>query len=181
MGTMSNQQPKKAVITVAPRTDEAFDFDAILRQRMEGDPFGLPSDNLPPFADKAQWAYYIGNSLANDNAHYEMQARMGWRPVKASELPAGVKPEDVGWRASEDGTLVRGTRGDEVLYKMPKEVREALLHKQAAINKRGTGSAKAVKADVAQAVAGQMGSEAADFAQSNITITGSDREGPLGA
>lgn len=170
--------PRKPRITVTPRMDDA-DWEKEIQERIGGNPFGHGTDTIP-LKDGEYWATYIANSDADPNMHYDMTHNKKWKPCTKDDLEDGVTPESIGFRVAADGqTLCRGQRGDEVVYKMPRHLREQILMAQTAQNNRGMGSAKKVKADVANATAGSFGSEAGDFAHSNISITGSDRRGPL--
>jgi hypothetical protein len=183
---MSDEQPvrrgRKPRITVSPRSDaESFNPDDVIAKRLAGNPFGARTTAIP-LAEPGRWATFIANSLADENNHYRMVHELGWVPLTIHDLAPGTNPQSIGWQVKEDGiTLCRGARGDEIAYKMDKRVREQIQLAKTAENKRGIGSAKALKESAANAAAGQMGSEAADFVHKHLHVTGSDREGPLGA
>lgn len=173
-------KPKIPAITVAPRAANV-DIDRIIAKRLAGDPFADGTQAIP-LKDAEKWDTYIGSGEVNPNRHYELVNRKGWIPLTIADLPEGVTPQAIGWNVAEDGqTLCRGVRGQEVAYKMPKEVRSQIQAAKTRANLKGTGSATKVKEDVANAVGGSLGSEAADWTQRNISITGGDRQGPLGA
>lgn len=170
-------------VTVAPRTTEtAFSADDIIAQRLRGgDPYGL-RDLAIPIKDAQKWALKEANDYADENRHFSIIHKEGWVPVTKDDLAPGVTPESVGYRVAEDGqTLCRGERGRERLYKMTHENRQKIQMAKTAANKKGMGTAKAVREDVANATAGTHGSEAADFVYQNLRIHGEDREGPLGS
>jgi hypothetical protein len=170
----------KPDITVTPRA-EAVDIDAIIAKRLQGQPFGARTVTIP-LKEPERWATFIANSLADENNHYRMVHELGWLPLTIDDLAEGITPISIGWQTKEDGrTLCRGPRGDEIAYKMDKHIRHQIQMAKTAENKKGIGSAKALKESAANAVAGQMGSEAADFVHKHLHVRGEDREGPLGA
>ncbi len=84
----------------------------------------------------------------------------------------GITPESIGFRVSEDGqTLVRGARGDEVVYKMPKATYDQIQGMKASANTRALRSEKAAVEDIATAAATAHGDQAADFIHANTRIT----------
>jgi hypothetical protein len=171
---------KKPEITVTPRAD-LIPTDDIIAKRLAGQPFGTRNLAIP-LREPQRWAVFIANSLADENNHYRMVHELGWVPLTVEDLAEGITPVSIGWQVKEDGhTLCRGQRGDEIVYKMDKlQYRKVQLAKTAE-NKKGIGSAKALKESAANAAAGQMGSEAADFVHKHLHVRGEDREGPLGA
>ena len=183
------QQPKrrKATITVTPRTeDTVFDVDSIIQRRL-ANPFA-GGDRDIPIKNRADWDLYIATSEFDPNAHYEMQAVKGWVPVTVDDLPDGLTPSQAGWNVAEDGrTLCRGVRGQEIPYKMPHDVRQAILMRQDEINRKGTKSESQAINDVAEAAGGTFGSEAGDFVHRHVkgTLAGGgairDHRGPLDA
>lgn len=174
-----SRTPRQPQISVTPRA-AAVDIETIIAKRLSGDPFADGAAAIP-LRDPHQWDTYIANAEVNPNRHYEMVNRKGWIPLTVADLPANVSPESIGWNVAEDGqTLCRGTRGQEVAYKMPKDIRSKIQEQKTAMNKRGMGSAQKVKADMANAAGNQLGSEAGEFVN-NLSITGGDRPGPLGA
>ena len=178
--TEPKKRGRKPQITVSPRA-EALDIDAIIAKRLKGQPFGARTVAIP-LKEPGKWATFIANSLADENNHYRMVHEFGWVPLTIHDLADGVTAQSIGWQVKEDGiTLCRGQRGDEIAYKMDKTVRNKIQMAKTAENKKGIGSATALKESAANAAAGQMGSEAADFVHKHLVVTGSDREGPLGA
>jgi hypothetical protein len=175
---MDDQQPEKRgpgrppkQIAVAPRD---FDTDSVIARRLAGNPFG-GRDMTVPLRDPERWATYEANSLADPNNHYQMVYVKGWVPLRVEDLAPGISPESIGWQVDADGTLCRGPRQDQRLYKMPKELYAQIQQAKTAANLRGTGSAKAVKEALVESASAQLGDEAASFTRSNITVTGSDR------
>lgn len=173
--------PKKdtPTITVAPRAEAHYDLDAILKKRMEN-PFGAGTTEVP-LREPEKWSTYIANGDLHPSRLYEMTYKKGWEPVREEDLAIGVTAASIGFQVSETGALCRGPRGQEVVYKQPKEVRQAIAMRKTEINKKGMGTPAKVKADLASAAGGAHGDEAGSFVEKHIVVTGSDREGPLGA
>lgn len=170
---------RKPQITVTDRS--AFSVDDVIARRLSGEPFGLKSADIP-LREPGKWALRIANSQMNDARHYDMVHRLGYQPATLDDLAEGVTPESVGFRLAEDGkTLCKGVRGDEVLYKMPKDAHTKIQFAKAAANSKSMTSERAAKEDVANAAAAQHGSQAAEYIQKNTTVRVSDRQGPLGA
>jgi hypothetical protein len=188
---MEQEQPKrgrKPKIVVAPRTPDTLDVDSIIARRLKGDPrYTKPAD--VPLKDGAKWYLYEANSYADENRHYSIVHEEGYLPVTVDDLPAGITPQSVGWTVAADGlTLCRGVNGAERLYKMSKENRRKIELAKTALNKKGTGSVKAVREDMANAAAAQFGPEAGDavytgrgpFGGIHVNpLGGGDTEGPL--
>ncbi len=167
------------VVTVVDRGDPAsFDVDTIIAKRLSGEPFGARQTTVP-LRDPKRWATMEANSLADRNMHYRMVHEYGWRPVTADDLAPGITPESIGWRVGAGGILCRGPQEDQKLYKQPLDVRTRIAKAKADANMRDMGSAAKVKAAIAEQIGSQLGSEAGDFAHSQISVTGSDRQGAL--
>lgn len=178
---MDEPKVKKPRITVSPRTPETLDVDSIIARRLAGDPRYVKQPEVP-LREKGKWYLKEANSLADANRHYTIVHEEGYLPVTIHDLPEGVSPTSIGYQTAADGiTLCKGVNGDERLYKMTKEHRRLIEMKKTEMNKKGMGSAKAMRDDAANAVAGVAGSEGAEFVAKHLRITGSDSEGPLGA
>lgn len=176
MTTPKTERPK---ITVSPVTTEtAFSTDEILKRRLEGNPFADTRVEIP-LREPGRWALKEANDHADPNRHYTIVHLEGWVPVIPSDLADGVTPEALGYRVSEDGFLVKGERNSERLYKMPAEAFKRIQFRKAEANKRGTGSQKAVREDIASATGAALGDEAGTFVQRHLHVSGEDREGPL--
>lgn len=182
MSEQTESKARKPRITVAPRTAETgLDVDQIIARRLAGDPrYIRPAD--VPLRDAGKWYLKEANSYGDANRHYSMVHEEGYLPVTVDDLPDGITPESIGWTVAADGvTLQRGANGAERLYKMSTENRRKIEMRKTELNKKGMGSAKAVKESAANAIAGVGGSEAADFVFNQMHIKGGDSEGPLGA
>lgn len=170
---------RKPKISVSPRSDEAtWSQDDILAKRLAGQPFGVKTSEIP-LREPGKWALRVANSQASDSRHYDMINKLGYKRVSADMLAEGISPESIGWRLAEDGqTLVRGVRGDEVLYCMPKDVHRQIQMAKADANTKSLKSESAAKNDVANAAASALGSQAGEFLNTaNIRIQ--DHRGSL--
>lgn len=172
---------QKPEITVTPRSDEStWSPDDIIAKRLSGHPFGIKADQIP-LREPGKWALRIANSQVHDSRHYDMVHRLGYVPLSIDDLAGGITPESLGFRLSEDGkTLCRGVRGDEVVYKMPKEAYDQIQMAKAAKNVEGMHSEGKAKNEVAEAAAGVHGSQAAEYISKHGNITIKDTRQTLG-
>ena len=163
---------KKPSITVTPRADESsWSADDVIAKRLSGQPFGVRTDEIP-LREPGKWQLYVASSQGNEGRHYEMTHKKGWVPCSTADLPDGISAESIGFRVAEDGTtLVRGVRGEEVVYKMPKTTYDRLQRLKAADNVKGMSSPKAAQQDLAEAAAAAHGSEAADYISQHAQVT----------
>ncbi len=125
-----------------------------------------------PMKEPHRWQLYIASEHVAPDRLFRMVHELGWDPLRPEDL--ACKPEEIGYRVSEDGHLVRGTQGKEMIFKMPKEDYHALQMRKAEQNSVGIGSASKTKTQVAEAVANTFGPEAADFAHQHFTGTVTD-------
>lgn len=174
--------PRKPQISVTPRTTDV-DIDAIIRKRLEGNPFGGGTTEIP-LAEPERWDTYIANGDLHQSRLYEMTHRLGWVPVTAADLAPGISADAIGFTINESGHLCRGARGQEVVYKQPKDIRKQVMQRKTDVNKRGMGDAAKVKADMVNAIGGSHGDEAAHHVNKFVHVTplgGGDRVegGPL--
>lgn len=163
----------KPRITVEPRADEStWSADDIIAKRLAGAVFGVRTEDIP-LKEPGKWQLYIGNSQGNEARHYDLVHRKGWVPFSTSDLADGISAESIGFRVAEDGqTLVRGTRGEEVVYKMPKEAYEAIQFGKAEKNTASMKSPNRAKDEAANAAASAIGDQAGEYIakHGNITI-----------
>jgi hypothetical protein len=171
---------RKPQISVTPRTESAFDIDEIIRKRLAGNPFGVGTTEIP-MREPGKWATYLANGDLHPSRLYEMTARKGWVPFTVDDLPENVTPESIGFSVNEAGALCRGTRGQEIVYKQPAEVRQQIQAAKTAANMRGMGTASKVKQSIVEAASGSLGDEAATSLNQHLHVTGQDTRGPLGA
>lgn len=155
---------------VAPRSEEgAWSQDDVLAARLAGQPFGVRAEAIP-LREPARWHLYIANSAGDEGRHYDMVHRKGWAVCTTADLAPGILPESIGFRVNEAGALVRGHRGDEVVYKMPKAIYEKLQRAKAERNVAGQRSESKARSEVAEAAAAAHGDQAAEFLYRNAQI-----------
>lgn len=133
---------------------------SVLETRLSGgNPFGVESVPIP--LREPGWVTYIANGGRSDGRLYQMKAVKGWDPVLVSDCT--VRPEEIGFKASPDGYLCRGEKGQEVVFKMRQSDWDRLQRAKTEQNLRGIGSSARTKAAVAEAASAQFGDEAAQF------------------
>ena len=161
---------RKSQITVTSRADAAkTQIAGELRVGNEVLAKRLRSGNLQgggsiavPLKEPERWYTRIENQLADPNMFYRMRHELGYEPLTPDDL--ACKPSDAGFRVSEDGYLVRGPAGqEEMVFKMLHSDRAVLDTMYSESNKKGIGSSKTVKADMAEAAGAAIGAEAGDY------------------
>lgn len=169
-------------ITVAPRADESqWSTDDIIARRLNGEAFGLKVERVP-LREPQRWQLHIATSGIDPSRHYEMIHRHGWVPCTTDDLTPGVPLESIGWRLGEDGrTLVRGVRGEEVLYKMDAQIFRQIQRKKAEKNVESMRSPKAAREEAANAAAAAHGDQAAEYLAKHTSITITDSQQRLGS
>ncbi len=137
-------------------------------------PLGSPSIVIP--MKNPDLEIRVVDSLLRAGRIHEMTAK-GWEIVEPSDIKG--KPEDFGFSV-QDGRVVRGERGRDVLMKMHKEDYKSIQLAKSRENLKGIGKAKAKDAvlnDVARVV-GDRGDEAATFLNRTLTVTDSRKPEP---
>lgn len=146
----------------------------IVERRLQSGSIFAASSRPIPLVDPKRWTVRIVNSQISDARLYEMQADKGWVYAELGDL--AVKPEEIGFRV-QDGRIVRGTHGQEVLMKMEQKDYRAIQTYKDAENRRNTFGSKALKATVVGAAQAEPGGErGAEFLNrhlQNITVTDS--------
>jgi hypothetical protein len=141
-----------------------------------GNVFGGGTRSIP-LKSPQEWHTYIANTYNNDDEFYRMRHEMGWEPLMADDL--ACLPEEIGFIKKEDGTLVRGSQGREMIFKMPIADYKALQQAKTDRNRADIGRPSKVKESVVGALAATAGDEAASFAQQHFTGTVTDTVEPL--
>jgi hypothetical protein len=152
--------PRKSQISVTSRADGQKTRNAALARRLAGNVQGGGSRSLP-LKEPQRWHTYIANTFLNEDEFYRMRHERGWEPLMPEDL--ACKPEEAGFMVSPDGYLVRGPQSKEMVFKMDAEDYKLLEAAKTQQNLKGIGSAKKIKADMAEAAAASHGSEAADY------------------
>jgi len=162
---MSDETPepkaKKAVQVTSRR-------NAALARRLTpgGNPHATGNKTIP-LKEPRRWHLYIANDYAGGDELYRMRHELGWEPLELSDL--ACKPEEIGYRVNEDGHLVRGPQGREVIFKMLKEDHNELMRLKTERNNAGIGSASKTRNQVAEAAASTFGPEAGDYIHKHVT------------
>lgn len=172
---MADEQKKldpKPVVQVTNRRNAA------LQRRLApgANVFGGGSRALP-LKEPERWHTRIENDFADAQQVYRAVHEFGWEPLTVADL--ACKPEEVGLKLNEQGYLVRGVQGREVVLKMAKEDYREVERMKTAKNLQGIGSPARTKAHMAEATAAAFGPEAGDFVHSHVTGTVTDTKGTL--
>lgn len=125
-----------------------------------------------PLREPKRWHLYIANDYAGGDELYRMRHELGWEPLAPEDL--ACKPEEIGFRISETGDLVRGPQGREVVFKMDAADYALLAQRKTEKNNIGIGKPSVIKQQIANAAANTFGDEAGEFANRHITGTVTD-------
>lgn len=117
------------------------EISIIDRRLQSGSIFGTSSKPIPLKEPKA-WTLRIVNSDVNNQHLYDMQAEKGWVYATLDDL--AVKPDEIGFR-EQDGRIVRGTKGTEVLMKMPAADYKLVQREKDKVNRAQTLGRKAAR------------------------------------
>mgnify|MGYP001579820631 FL=1 len=158
------------------------EISVIERRLQSGQIFALGSDAIP-LREPTRWVLRIINTQISDAHLWSMQAKKGWVYAEPDDL--AVKAEEIGFRV-QDGRIVRGTQGAEVLMKMASPDFAAVQRQKDAENRAHTFGAKALKASVVKAAETKpddpdaaKGAEFLDRHLAGITVTDSVERVPL--
>jgi hypothetical protein len=151
---------RKSPITMGSRADAKKTRNTVLARRLAGNVHGSGSRSVP-LKEPGRWQTYIANTYANEDEFYRMRHEKGWEPLMPEDLDCS--PEQAGFRVSEDGYLVKGDKGREMVFKMEKDDYRLLMQAKTDRNNAGIGSVSKTREDIANAAATQLGDEAADF------------------
>lgn len=111
------------------------------------------------------WTTRFINSDVRPDRLYQALQRQGWVCVEPEEM--AEDPAALGLNV-ENGRIVRGDRGREVLCKMRESDYRQLVKQKTAENNKGTFSSKQTKEQLAEAAANRFGDEAGDFVASKV-------------
>ena len=137
------------------------EISVVERRLKSGSVFSAGSRAIP-LKEPERWTIRVVNTQISDARLWEMQDEKGWGYASVADL--AVAPHEVGFR-EQDGRLVRGTQGHEVLMKMAITDYKAIQKVKEATNRKNTFGNKAVKDTIVGAAAGQLddGGRAAEF------------------
>lgn len=153
-------RPRKSQIDVTSRLDAAKTRNTALARRLQGNPFISGSKDIP-LKEPKRWHTHIASMESDESRFYKMRQN-GWEPVTVDDIDGPI--EESGFRLHEDGkSLVRGVKGREMAFKMLKEDYRLLEAAKEAASMKGIGSARKIKADIAEAAGRQLGDEAGSY------------------
>ena len=162
---------EKSTIQVTPRQN-----DALARRLSSSNPHGTGQRKIP-LKEPKRWQLYIANDYNNEDELYRMVHDLGWEPLHVDDL--ACKPSDIGFRVSEDGHLVRGPQGREMIFKMAIEDYRVLEQRKTEANNATIGKPGKTKQAVTNAVAAVHGDEAASFVDKHFVGQVTDTQEPL--
>lgn len=169
------KRAKQPAISMTSRRNDAL----ARRLAPGGNPFGGGTRKIP-LKSPEQWQTRIANGDLHEQRLYEMRHDKGWEPLLPEDL--ACKPEEAGFRVNESGYLVRGSRGQEMAFKMLREDFHDLTRAKTDRNSKAIGrTSKEVKERIANAVANEHGSEAAEYVHNHFVGEVTDLKGPLNA
>ena len=122
-------------------------ISVIERRLKSGEAFAGGSKAIP-IRDPDMWTLRIVNSHISDVHIWEMQAEKGWVFLEPKDL--AVKPEEIGFRV-QDGRVVRGTQGAEVIMKMRRSDYVAIQAQKDQQNRDRTFGQKAARTTILRA------------------------------
>lgn len=139
---------------------------SIVERRLKSGSIFSAGSRPIPLVEPHRWTIRIVNTEISDARAWDMQAEKGWIYAETADL--AVQPHEIGFR-EQDGRLVRGQRGQEVLMKMAiKDYKAIQAHKDGE-NRLRTFSAKANKDAILSAAQTQPGGDhGADFLSRTI-------------
>ncbi len=154
---------RKSTINVTSRAAVAKVRNTALARRLASGNVQGGGNRPIPLLEPERWHTYIANTYQHEDEFYRIK-ELGWEPLTPEDL--ACKVEESGYRLSEDGHLVRGEKGREMVFKMDAEDYKVLEQAKTATNMRGIGSAKKAKDDVVEAASSHLGDEAASYLNS---------------
>ena len=150
---------------------------SVIERRLQGPSVFRANQEPIPLVNPKAWT--VRWVMVDEHRHdrlWEMQHKKGWVYADQSDLACPV--EDMGARV-ENGRIVRGTRGSEVLMKMAtKDYAKVVKAKDAEVTKQTFGT-KQMKQAIVEGVGATHGERAAEFVAQNVNaITVQDTRAP---
>lgn len=144
---------------------------SIVERRLKSGSIFTAASRPIPLKEPDRWTIRIINSQISENHLYELQADKGW--IFATPDDLAVKAGDVGLR-EQDGRLVRGQHGAEVLMKMERADYAAIQHAKDDANRAQTFGQQAVKRTIIAAAeqepGGGLGAEFLERHLEHVTV-----------
>jgi hypothetical protein len=165
------EMPKRSPVTMTSRRT-----GALARRLAPGGKIFAGGSMAIPLKEPG-WQVRTFNSDLHESRHYQAIHELGWEPVRAEDLSAA--PEQFGLRVNETGALVRGTRGNELICKMPSADYQQLQMKKTEYNNRSIGRSERTKDEVANHVASVAGDEGGQYVKDHFVGTVRDVVAPL--
>lgn len=134
--------------------------------RRKANPFGAPSIPIT-LKTPGDWTVRIVNSTVRTGRLHDMIHNKGWVYVDPSELDG--HPDELGFRA-QDGRVVRGEHGEEVLMKIPASDYAEVADAKTRANIKSLGKKQTLE-DAAERVGKALGDQAGEtVARASIDI-----------
>lgn len=146
---------------------------SVVERRLKSGTIFSASSRPLPLVEPEKWTIRFCNSQISESRIWEMQADKGWVYMDPADL--AVEPHEVGLRV-QDGRLVRGQHGAEVVMKMLKPDYAQIQKAKDAENRKNTFGASAVKESILNAAgsAEGVGAQGADFLNRNLNVSVTD-------
>ncbi len=154
----------------APQKKKAV--TVIERRLKSGQVFTAGSRNIP-LVEPTRWTLRIANAQVRDGHLHDLIGEKGWEFAEVADL--AVDPIEVGFR-EQDGRLVRGEKGQDVLLKMAKKDYAAVVKMKDRDNHTNTFTDKAIKQTIINAASKDLGDQGAstlDGALKSVQVTDS--------
>lgn len=147
----------------------------VIERRLKSGQVFTAGSKAMPLTEPGRWTLRIVNAQVREDGSriHEMTGEKGWEFAVASDL--AVDPTEVGFH-EQDGRLVRGTKGQEVLMKMAVADYAAVQRLKDQQTRANTFSDKGVKQTIMNAANRNLGDEGAsalDGALKSVTVTDS--------
>ena len=175
---MLNEGPKAAETgTEALRKGPKKREISVVERRLKSGSIFSASSRPIPLTEPDRWQVRIVNSQISDNRLWEMQADKGW--VYAAVEDLAISPHEIGFRV-QDGRLVRGQHGHEILMKIERKDYVAIQKLKDTENRTNTFGDKAIKQAVLAAAAAEPdGARGAEFLERHLQgVSVRDTRGP---
>lgn len=160
--TLGERQALQPTVQVTSRRSAALE-----RRLAPGANPHATSQKVIPLREPHRWQLYIANDYADEQQLYRMVHEYGWLPLEVGDL--SVPPEQIGYRISESGHVVRGPQGREVIFKMDKRDYALLMQRKTERNNAGIGSQAKTRAQMAESAAATFGDEAGEYVHKHVT------------
>lgn len=152
---------------------------SVMERRLQRGVFHQGSHGIP-LKHPEKWVTRIVDSKITTDRPWVMQEK-GWVYLEPDDL--AVSPDQIGWKVSADGKIVRGEHGRDIVMKMAKADWDLLNQHKTRENLKQTFGTKQVKNAMVNAAAAAHGEEAAEYVSKHaqtMDIKDSRERVPLG-